>query len=373
MLLFLATLGLPVLLGLVSFVFFREKVTNKELLGLFGVSIVSFLIMNIAMKSYNVDDTRYVSDLVNKTTYYEPWNEYIHRTCSRTHCTGAGKTRSCYTTYYDCSYVKNHSEYWTKSTNTNRELEISESEYSKIVKLWGGKRYFVDMNRNYHTKDGDAYSSDWDKKITTVEIATFTQQYENRTLTANTLFNHEPYSKEQAVMKGLYEYPDLGSNHQLTILGHPALPSETKRYYDYLNTFSDRYRVYVLYFKNKPVNTAFEQKKHWQGGNDNELVICVGLDAKNTVKWVEPFSWSKSPIVEAKIRTYFSHDLGFDLAKLYPQLSQWMRKDWKKRDFHDFDYIEVELTRNQVLWIWILLSVINIGFTIFIIKNEFTR
>ena len=372
MLLFLATLSLPILLGIISFLFYRDKVTNQELLALFGVSIFSFSIMFFVMRENNVSDERFYSREVVDIRYYEPWNEYIHKTCSRTRCTGSGKSRRCYTTYYDCSYVKNHSEKWVKRTS-ERELDINEGEYNKILALWGKKRVFVDMNRHYHSIDGDAYQTNWDRDLRTSEVATFTENYENRTLTASTIFNHKPFDPEDVKKKGLFEYPKLYDYNQNVILNHPSLPDHVRRYYNNLNALNSNYRVFILYFKNKPRNIAFEQKRHWQGGNDNELVICVGIGAKNEVKWVEPFSWAKKPILEAKVKRFYSENPDFNLEKLYPSIKQWLKVDWKKRDFHDFDYIDIELTEKQVYALWIVLSLINVAFTIYIIKNEFNR
>lgn len=370
MLLFLSTLSLPIILGLISYIFYKNKITNNELLALFGVSLFSFAIMFFSMRMYNVDDTHYHSTKITSLRYYEEWNEWITRTCSRTNCTGSGKTRHCHTTYYDCSYCKNHSAYWAKIEPNGSEHDISKSEYERILKLWGGERQFVDMERNYYTKDGDAYQTNWDKNILTTEIVNKSSSYENRTLTANTLFNHKPFKPEEVKSKGLINYPSTNIDNPIL---NTTVEDGIRRKYNNLNTNSQDYRIYFIYFKNKDRKTAFEQRRHWQGGNDNELVICVGTDANNKVIWVEPFSWCKKPIVETKVKSFFASTGGLDLNELHPQLEQWMAKDWKKRDFHDFDYIDIELSTTQVIWIWIILSIICVGFTIYIIKNEFER
>lgn len=375
MLLFFFTLLLPVIIGTILFIFYRDKVTNKELLGLLGLSVASFTIMFFFMRTYNVSDTRYYSEKVTSIRYYEEWDEWVKRRCSRTHCTGSGKTRSCYTTYYDCSYRRYNPEKWVKRLDSSSEYDISRTEYNKILKLWGGNRSFLDMNRDYYTIDGDAYQTIWDKNPLTTETYSFSETYENKTLTAKTLFNHEPYEPEKAKKKGLNLEPNrLNNGEREYIINSPYLTDTVRRLYNNLNSNSKNYNVYVIYFKNKDRNIAFEQRKQWQGGNDNELVICIGIDSKNDVTWVEPFSWAKKPIVEAKIRGYHAINKGeFDLLKFYPELKTWMHNDWKKRDFHDFDYIDIELTKGQIIWIWVLLSLINIGFSVYIVRNEFTR
>ena len=35
-------------------------------------------------------------------------------------------------------------------------------------------------------------------------------------------------------------------------------------------------RIYVLAFKNRPMQAAFDQQAYWKNGHKNEIDICVG-------------------------------------------------------------------------------------------------
>ena len=127
-------------------------------------------------KINNTSDTEYQGYYVTNIRYYESWNEYIHKTCSRSRRVG----KKTVTTYYDCSYVKNHSEYFTKVLNNNSEIEISQKYYNYLKNLWNTHNSFVELNRNYHSKDGDMYECSWDNLVKNCQNVTFENIYENK-------------------------------------------------------------------------------------------------------------------------------------------------------------------------------------------------
>ena len=61
-----------------------------------------------------MNDTEYLGYYITKASYYEPWNEYIHRTCTREVYDGRDSDGNpkYRTEHYDCSYVEyHHAEY----------------------------------------------------------------------------------------------------------------------------------------------------------------------------------------------------------------------------------------------------------------------
>ena len=370
---FYLTLIIPAALSIVMLLFFSRKVNLYEHGLLWAVSIISYLIVSNVMISSNVSDTEYLSSLTVKTRYYEDWNEYIHKTCSRQSCSGSGNNRVCHTIYYDCSYVKYHPERWTITDQFGSEIDISQSEYNRLGKLWKTPSLFIEMDRNYHTNDGDAYEYHWNRKEETARLIARSNNYDNPTQAANSLFRFKDVTPEEATKLGLFEYPDINNYYQKSILGL-NFPEHTRNKIDYLNATlgkQKQVKVFFLYFWDKPVQVAFDQKNYWKGGNKNEIIICVGVDkASHRVQWVEAFSWAKNPIVEVKIKGWYADNPSFNLNKLQPELKQWIIKDWKRREFHDFDYITLELTYAQTVWLWIIISLMNIGVAAFVIFNE---
>ena len=43
---------------------------------------------------------------------------------------------------------------------------------------------------------------------------------------------------------------------------------------------------------------------------------------------------------------------------------------WQRREFKDFDYLEVELSDTQYMWMFIITLIYSIGISIFIVMNN---
>jgi hypothetical protein len=85
------------------------------------------------------------------------------------------------------------------------------------------------------------------------------------------------------------------------------------------------------------------QEAYWDGGNDNELVICIGLDNKTRkIQWTRPFTWSPErsiiPDVREDIMTYSRFNVDNIAKSVYINV----KKEYKRKDFKEFSYITVE-------------------------------
>lgn len=310
-----------------------------------------------------------IQNLLGGVRYYEPWNEYIHRTCSRTHCTGSGKSRHCWSTYYDCSYVKYHSERWTLFTQ-KREIEISKNSYLSLAKRFGTPNHKVDMNRHYHTLDGDMYQIEWNGERESFYSIDSEESYDNKTQAFHQLFHLEDISEEEKVKWKLYDYPDLNNLKQSTVLGidNPQLQNQI----DYLNSRFDQFpfRLYVLYFYDDQ-SVVRKQKSYWEGGNENELVLCIGLDSlSKIVTWSETFSWSEDKYLEQELESKISIGRQLNSDSICSYLEKNVPIHWQPKKMKDYDYLEVEVNETQLVWIYIILLLYNLGISYYIIVNE---
>ena len=56
------------------------------------------------------------------------------------------------------------------------------------------------------------------------------------------------------------------------------------------------------------------------------------------------------------------------------EYSEWLinnLKYWKRKEFADFKYIKISLTKNQIITLFILTILCNIGISLFIILNDY--
>jgi hypothetical protein len=58
------------------------------------------------------------------------------------------------------------------------------------------------------------------------------------------------------------------------------------------------------------------------------------------------------------------------LKKFADWLPNQVAAHWKRRDFQDFEYLQMELTETQLWWIMIILMIYNVAMSVWVINNE---
>jgi hypothetical protein len=355
----------PVIMSLLAFVIFHKDIKFGQIfIPVIATAIVIF-VMKWSMASSLEADTEFLSEFPVSAAYYEEWDEWIEETCSDTTCDSKGE--NCTTTYYDCSYRRRHSAYWEVTMNTGSVKTISQSYYQMLVKLWSNET-FVDMHRDFYEVDGDAYTTKWTGKFDHIRPWDWSQTYSNKPQTLETVFHFNDLSPDKR--KHVYDYPVIVNSQQSACLGCTAENNMKLRRINALLGYRKQVHVFVLLFKDQSVNVAELQRQHWKGGNKNELVICADVDGK----WSRTFSWVDDKTVEVKANAIFTtkESVSNKLSRLYEVID----KHWKRKEFKDFSYIDVQLTTKQLIWITIIsfitsiLSIVGILHFNFSINNS---
>lgn len=379
---------IPAIFAIVLLIFFHKKVTWWELVLPSVVALVIIFTMKGCDKSSNVQDVEYLSQYVVSASHEEQWNEWIKKTCSERYAcgtevytTGSGKnqhtsTRTKYCTrYYDCSYCENHPERWYITDDAGNSFSISKYEYDKLVKDWGNQE-FVDMHRHYYTIDGNKYVTRWNNDRSTLLTTHRTHSYENRIQASHSIYNFQDISDSDKVHNKIFEYPSISDYVQNPVMGSGFAVSQKQQ--DYVNSINGllgkkkQVQYFVCIWKNMPRSVADMQQSYWKGGNKNEIVVCIGVNSANKITWANVFTWSEKDIVRIKIRNYLldNKDKYIDFKELTDISYNTIEKDWKRKNFHDFDFLEVELTDTQVNWIYIIVIVFSLGLSVFAVANE---
>jgi hypothetical protein len=111
------------------------------------------------------------------------------------------------------------------------------------------------------------------------------------------------------------------------------------------------------------------QKAYWQNGNKNEFIVCLGTQ-QDSVVWCNPFSWCDSPKLEVLTREYFIENPKLDIKSYGDYIEKQIPTQWVRKEFKDFNYITVGLSKGQYIALVILMIIINIVISIFLVKNE---
>jgi hypothetical protein len=361
---------IPFITAIFLLIVFNKKMVWWEYAALILPSLLFVLLTRVIMVSTNSNDTEYLGGYVNRITYYEPWDEMVEVRHTRTN--SDGETEVYYT--WEREY---HSETYTYVDNESKwEHHLSKKEYETIKKRMGNKTVFRDMHRNYHRIDGDAYDIFWDGKVETLYDITTPHSYTNKIKASqsHTIFKMGDISPEEAKEMGLYEYPEIYSMNQNPIIGRDVSDKDKQRI-KYINaTYGEKYqfRTYVLIYENKDITISEIQKAYWQNGNKNEFVLCLGVQ-RDSVVWANAFSWCDEPRLEVKARDYFIQNPKLDINQYGEWLQTQIPTQWDRKEFEDFAYIRVGLSQGQYIALIIIMIVLNIGISIFLVKNEFNN
>ena len=358
---------IPFITALFLLIVFNRKMVWWEYLVLILPSLLFTLITQLIMVSVNSSDTEYLGGYVNRITYYEPWDEMVRVRHTRTD--DDGDTEVYYT--WEREY---HSERYTYVDNeSNWEHYLSKKEYEIIKKRMGDKAVFRDMHRDYHRIDGDAYDIYWDKTVEHLYDITTPHSYTNKIKASqsHTIFKYSDISEEDAKELGLYEYPDINLMNQNPIIGRYASDRDKQRI-KYINATygkTHQFRVYMLFYEGKDIEISEQQKAYWQNGNKNEFVVCLGTQ-RDSVVWCNPFSWCDEPKLEALTRDYFIQNPKVDIDAYGKWLQTQIPTKWKRKEFSDFEYIHIGLSKGQYIALIIIMILLNIGISVFLVMND---
>lgn len=148
-----------------------------------------------------------------------------------------------------------------------------------------------------------------------------------------------------------------------------GVKDNTKRLARWVNSQDRKFRVYLVYFKNKTILDARYLEKYWERGKDNEVVFCVGLDNKNKKSWIYSFSWSPEPLLEGYVKMESKTGTPEEILEL--SWKAYKLGYWRPLEFKDYSYITIDLSSGDYAWIFWITVTINILISIWVITNEY--
>lgn len=370
---------IPALLAIAALVYFRKRIAFWEPFVPFAATALLIVFFRYIGVESLTKDTEYWGNYVTSVRWYEEWDEWIERTCTRTYPCGTdskGNTKYC-TETYDCSYREYHPERWSMVLNDGRETRISQKYYETLKNKFGTQSKFVDMDRDYYTIDGDMYDTPYPGTYEAYEFYASSHRYENKVQASQSIFNYPKVEDEDVARYKLYEYPSVKDDKLPAVL-HPSsvkvTAAEQKRF-DYINGrlgMDKKVRVWVCLFDTPDDNAGFMQEAYWKRGNKNELVTCIGVDKDMNVLWVRVFGWSKEKLIDVEVRDYVYSQKKLELSKFGEWLYEEVSDKWVKTSFEEFEYLSIETPRWAVILTWVLSIVVCIVMYYFWITNSAT-
>jgi hypothetical protein len=368
-------LFIPLIVAFILYKYFSHKTVWWEFFFPLVASLIFTFSMKLTIEAVQVLSKEYWGSIVERVEYYEDWNEWITQTCTHSCCCDS-KGENCRTETYDCSYCLYHPAIWQIVTTTGEKVGISQSEYANIKRKLGNEQ-FVELGRNYYTDDGDKYYSQWQGDSVTAILVTTLHHYENRVKAADqSVFNFSDVSKEDVKKYSLKEYPEIYTYYKMqSVIGdssEDALLADKK--FCYINGLlghKKEVRIFVLVFKDQPVEAGLYQEWYWSGANMNEFVICIGVDKERNVKWCKPISWTRSETLKAEVKNFVQSQTKLNLSAVADFTQKQVDKGFVRRSFKEFNYLTVEPPMWAVILTYLLTIAINIGLSYWIIINKY--
>lgn len=381
-------LFIPLVFTLIAYKIWPHKITIGEVIVPTILSALGIWISAASMKEIAIQDVEYNGHIVVRARYYEYWETWVKKTCSYTvtHSCGKGCTYTR-TYYYDCSYCDENAPYWEVYTADGLSFRVDQAYYNKLKQQWSATPVFIELNRSISNhegifkghcgQDGNAYEIRWDSKVETSEGAVTEHPFINMIKVNHSAFSYKTISKEVADSLGLYSYPNTYSFYkQRCLLSHNMLFTELEhRKLEYLNAVlgpKNKVKIFTLIFKNKPIDIAFKQEQYWEGGNQNELIVCIGVDDAKNIQWVKPFSWCDNKRILVDTREDIAESKVLNIDTLFNVYNTNIPKFFHYKSFKDFNYLTFEPTTNQLIFIYILTILLTIGTIWIVVANGIT-
>ena len=299
----------------------------------------------------------YLGSLVADITYEAPWTEIQHYTVTRKDSRG-----NTYTTV-QTRYIY-HPERYHFNTTRGSNISTDSDFFNYVIARWGvepttvrwtsprirgGVRY--GENAEMPAVAGQPYADDT-RRISVTE----THKYRNPIRNSNSIFKFPRIPRKRAEELGLYDYPEILRHDMPCVLSNDVLIDfEVREKFRRFNGFhapAAQMRLFILVFPaEKGVAITEYQRAYWQGGNKNEMTICIGVNPDDTVEWARAFSWADNKQLEVEAADWLLTHRQLDLDAFHDWLADnyWR---WERKQFSDFKYISVSLSLWQILTIY---------------------
>lgn len=344
-------------LGIFSaIVYFTKKEIDMLVVGLCAL-IIAISYGGIVGIDYKMqtEDHEIWSGKITEVEHIEEWDEWIPpKTEEYTETTSDGKTVT--KTRVIPGYWEHHdAENYITTTDKGRE---------SVYKTLDGKEFtddFVNSNKEL------------EKYYPIGKPTASVHTYENKLKASYSIFRHKDIDLKD--FENMPDYP-VKENDNLTVdrlIGDFKNKDKVNEHLDEVNTRlndtnnpnnKDKVKSYkqvnlmFVNFGDKTEDYGYALQDHWRNGAKNDVVITFGTDSNNKPTWCYVFSWTDVEILKIDIREYIMSQGNLNnFEKVIDDVSVMIEKKFDRKQFKDFDYIQIETrTVSKVFMVVILIG-----------------
>ena len=364
---------LPVLTVLVLFIFFKKRTVAWEYPIPFVGCLILVIVLKICINYGAVTDKEFWGGYIIDAVYDEAWDERVP--CQHETCISIGEDSEICTDDHPYD-VKNHPADWFYTTNNGTDFSISKQTYEQVVALFAAEQRFMELNRDFHSIDGDRYYVSWDEGDPVIPVFT-EHNYENRLQAVTEMYNWRKVTDREFVQYELFNYPPIDPvrHTQDSILGKWSQDREEAE--SILTEFNSVYgrskqlRVFILVYHYQPERVVDLQEQLWRGGNKNEFILAVNVDNNESgyVSWARVISWTEVDGLKEKVEA-MPLDKNLDLLGLLDEMLPVVKDEWKRKEFSQFDKLKVVPSVRAIAAVWIITLLLCVILAVWIIANS---
>ena len=368
--------------------YFSKRVTWWEALSLSVLSALIVLCFHVIAVNGMLSDTETWSGVVTESQFRPTWKEYYEYAVYRTEyyytteterytdSKGKSHTRTVRVKHSKQVFdhweptTRTHSDKWSCNDTVNGGYDIDQSRYKDILNSFGQEKSKPGTRRTSEHKSrmisgdpNDYYTVNVKNYIYPV---TSRRSFENRVKAAPSVFSYAKVPENAPV----FEYPSNNdkfcSDRTVGAVGVSTLNL------DQMNAIlgpTKQINVILAGFGvEKGSDIAQLQEAKWFGGKKNDLVICFGGGQITKPSWVYVFGWSESDICKQNLQSIIMQN-GMKNETL-PLIQKEIMTNYKRKDWHKFDYLTIEVPASKYIWLFAIVALVNIGGIIFAMKND---
>lgn len=349
---FAALFLVPVIVGLVFFVFFEKEITLKEFIIQMVVQAVVAGVASGILYYKNVDDHEVWNGTVLKKAREEVSCEHSY-SCN---CVTVSCGKDCSTTICQTCYDHPFDVDWAVYT-TN------------------GERLTIDRINRQGTDKPPRFD-----KVAVGEPTSLVHRFTNYIKGApDTLFRHQGLlEKFQNALPGypqnVYDYYRLD---RLVMVNGASIENPPAWNYQLaaLNGKIGRQKqcnIISVFTKNLPQDYYYALEQSWIGGKQNDITVVTNVDNDGKIQWVGIMAWTKNELFKVKLRDDLMELGTIDKDKYFQTVEQDINKYFVRKHMSDFEYLRASIKPSKNEWIISMLIslLIGIGLSIFFYKVD---
>lgn len=315
---FLSFFAVPLVLTIVAYIWFGNRISWKELiLQLFVQSVLVGIICGVVYYRNTTDVEIWNGRVSSKTKERVSCSHSYSCNCHEV-CSGSGKDESCHQ-HCDTCYEHSYDIDWDVATTNGENLTIERVDRQGLSepKRWTDVRI----------GDPTAQTHYYENYIKAAPDSLFRTQGD----TTDPMPEYPAQVYDYYRLDHLVQFGSSISDAKLWNDGLAELNASLGR--------PKQVNAVLVLAKGKSREWFRQLERHWIGGKKNDAIVVLGLNSDDTIAWAEVMAWTDHSYFKVKLRDEILSVGKLDRLPILSVISEVISKDFRRKPMSDFEYL----------------------------------